>query len=148
MKKYIMCSLLVFFGVLTTKAQDISKKEVPSLILNNFQNSFPKAKDIEWDKKRDHYKVEFEIGYINNDHSAWYSNEGQLLRHKEEISKRDLPDAVYEIIKKDYQWYMITDVERITEDQEITYKVELKSFTEEWEIIYDKSGKVLHKKRD
>lgn len=148
MKKMTFFHLLLLFNILTLGAQDLSKKEVPSVILNNFQNSFPKASDIEWEKKGDHYKVDFEIGFRNNDHTAWYNSEGELLHHKEEISRRDLPEAVYSVIKENYKWYIIKDIERITKNREITYKVELKSIREEWDIVFDEAGEIINKRRD
>lgn len=148
MKKIIIYSFLLIFGVLPLTAQDLSKNEVPSIILNNFQSTFPDASDIEWKKKGEQYKVEFEIGYWNEDRSAWYNKEGKLLRHVQDISKKHLPDIVYQNINKDYKWYIITDAKRITEGQETTFQVELKSFAKEWEVLYDESGKIISKKRD
>lgn len=146
MKKLILLPLLLL--CFNLPAQDLSKREVPSVILNNFQNIFPKASDVEWEKKGTEYKVEFEIGYWNNDQSAWFDSEGKLLRHKEEISKKDLPKNIYDQIQQDYKWYIISEIERITAEQKTTYQVELKSFTKEWKIIYDESGAILSKHKD
>lgn len=148
MKTSLLISSLLFFITINVFGQDISRREVPSIILNNFQNTFPKAKDIEWEKKGDHYKVEFEIGFWNDDQTTWYSSEGQLLRHQEEISKKELPDLIRSTIDKDYRWYLITDVARITKEQSTHYQVELKSFTKEWKLLFDESGKILYQKPD
>ncbi len=148
MKKYVIYSFVFFFGVFSLPAQDLYESEVPSVILNNFQSTFPDASDVEWEKKEDQYEVEFEIGYWFDDHVAWYDSEGKLLRHQQEISKKDIPESVYKNIKKDYKWYVITDTKRITQGEEITYRVELRSFIKEWEVLYSETGEVLGKRRD
>lgn len=148
MKKYTTYIFLFLLSIFSLQAQDLSKKDVPSVILNNFQNAFPNACDIEWEKKGEKYKVEFEIGHRNEDRSAWYDNEGQLLKLQQEISKKDLPEVISDNINKDYRWYIITDAERVTEGEEITYRVEVRSLTKEWEILYSQSGRVISKKRD
>jgi len=147
MKKYFLTIGLCFISF-SFFAQDISPKEVPSVIRHNFQSSFPKASDIEWEIENGFYKVEFEIGLWNNDHSIWYDNEGNLIRHKKDISKSDLPDAIRSLIKENYRWYWLKDVEQITEGDELTYKVELKSLTDEWDVIFDPAGTVISKIRD
>lgn len=148
MKKHVVYSSLLLFAVFTLQAQDLSRSEVPSVILNNFQSTFPKAADVEWEKKGENYQVEFEVGSWKEDRQALYNQEGKLLCHVQEISRKYLPEAVYEAIKKDYKWYVITDVKRITEGQKITFQVELKSFTKEWEVGYNESGEILSRKRN
>lgn len=148
MKTIGIFALLAWLVSFQAGAQDISKQQVPAVILNNFQKSFPKATDIEWKKQNDLYKVEFEIGFWNDDRSAWYTTEGDLIRFKEDIAKKDLPAAVLAAIEKDYKNYWVKDAERITEKNKKTYKVELRSFTEEWNIIFDESGNELSKVAD
>lgn len=148
MKKYLFSALMLLITFATVTGQDIPKRNVPSVILNSFQKSFPNAKDVEWEKNGDVYKVEFETGTFRNDHSAWYDAGGELIRHKQEISKKDLPKVVLAAIKKDYSGYSVKDVEKITERSQVSYKMEIKSFTEDWDLIYDASGKLLSKKAD
>lgn len=147
MKKIIdICFIFMFCSALN--AQSLSKKDMFSVILNNFQTAFPNATDVKWKKKDDQYKVEFEIGVWKNDHSAWYDLEGKLLRHEEEITKKNLPQKILEDLKKNYRWYWISEIEKITHENQTTYKVELDSFTKEWEIYYDENGNMLKKIRD
>lgn len=148
MKKCIVFSIGLFMGVCSVFGQDISQNQVPSVIVNKFQNTFPESKDVEWEKKEENYKVEFEIGFWNDDHSAWYSKEGELMKQKEEISKKKLPEEVYAVLKKDYKWYWIKDVEKITEKDQVNYAVEVKSIMKEWDIVFDESGEILSKKAD
>lgn len=149
MKSIFLATALTIFS-LTNKAtaQEMPQSQVPSIIVNNFQKQFPKAFDVEWELKGNLYQVEYEIGVLGSDHEAWYNQTGKLVKHKEEIGKKDLPQKVLSSINKSFSLYRIDDVKKITETNSVTYTLELKSFTEEWKVAYDKNGKLLHKIAD
>lgn len=137
----------VLMGYGTTFAQKIPQSQVPSLVINQFSKTFPKASDIEWKIKDDKYKVEFETGW-SKDHEAWFDQSGKLLAHQEEISKRAIPQAVQHTIKKDYHGYRIDDVKKITSGSVIQYQIELKSLTQEWKLRFDENGNLLQQNPD
>ena len=149
MKKiFLMSSLVLLFFANTTSAQDLKQSQVPSLIVNSFQKTFPKAYEVEWELKGENYKVEFETGLLGKDHEVWYSKTGKLIRHKKEISKSDLPQKVLAKVKKDFHLYRIDDVEEIIQDNNTIYKIELKSSSNDWKVMIDKKGNVLSKVLD
>lgn len=131
----------------TAFGQDIPQSQVPSVIVNNFQQTFPKAYDVEWELDAEHYKVEFETGY-GTDHEVWFDKTGKQTRHIEEISKSNLPQKVLDKISTDFGGYRVEDVKKITKESKTIYKLELKSFTEEWEVVFDSEGNVLSKVAD
>src|SRR5699024_6696468 len=69
MKKVVLCLVVFAIVCVTSKAvaQDIPQNQVPSVILNHFQQNFSKASDVEWEKDWDNYKVEFETGMFGSD---------------------------------------------------------------------------------
>lgn len=149
MKKHFIFGLaaaLFFTG--TAVAQDIPQSQVPTGIVSNFQKAFPDAMDVEWEMDGNLYKVEFEIGMRQLDHDAWYDDAGKLLKHQEEISKNSLPKQVTAGVKQEFKGYRIEDVEKITEGDKVTYKLEVKSSMEEWKLTLDSNGKVLTKVAD
>lgn len=139
MKTIIFAICMAGASVVAT-AQDISQSEVPSVVLNAFQSKFPKAVDVEWELKGDLYKVEFEIGRY--DHDLWIDKNGNVKKHKEEISKSDLPAAIAEKIQTDYKEYRIDDVERIESEGKVTYKVELDGKRGDLEVYFAADGTV------
>lgn len=147
-KNIVMSTLALSLFVTNTFAQDIPQSKVPSLVVNNFQQLFPKAFDVEWKLDGEMYKVEFETGLLNSDHDAWYNNVGKLVKHKEEISKNDLPQKVLIKINLDYSGYTIDDVEKITEGENTIYTLELKKNKEEWKLAFAPDGTVLSKIAD
>lgn len=149
MKKiFLIATIALSYCTTTSYAQDVSQSQIPSLIINNFQKTFPKAFDIEWEMDGENYKVEFEIGFLGKDHDVWFNKAGKIIRHKEEISDSDLPQKVKSKISSEFGSYRVDDVKKLTENNKTTYTLELKSFSEEWKIAFDASGNIISKIAD
>lgn len=149
MNQKIILGMVVFITFISFSfGQKMPQRNVPSVIVNSFQHDFPKAKDIEWKKKDTVYQVEFEIGWRDRDHKIWYNTSGKILRHKQEISKKDLPDKVSEKLSAEYKWYRIKDVKKIETPEEILYTLEAQSITEEWKLTLDEEGNILGRVAD
>ena len=148
MKKQVLL-LGTLLGIqLLGHGQDIPQSEVPSVIVNQFNVQFPKATDIEWELDGHHYQVEFETG-CNIAHTVWYDREGKMAKHKEDVTTEDLSNAVVQTINSEFNTYTLDDIERITENGKVVYRIELNSMThQDWEVILDEDGKVLSKKVD
>ncbi|MBT2162307.1 PepSY-like domain-containing protein [Zobellia barbeyronii] len=130
------------------QAQDIPQSQVPSIIVNKFNKEFPKASDIEWEMDGNLYNVDFEMGW-NKDHDVWYNAEGDVVKHKEEIAKSELPKAVKDRIKTDFKGYSVDDLERITDNDKVVYKLELDALTQQdWDAIIDADGNLISKIED
>lgn len=143
--------LIIAFGLLlahgTGLAQNIPQSQVPSLVLNNFKQSFPRAYDVEWEIKNNEYRVEFEMKG-SKDHEVWYDNSGRLLKHKEDIAKRKIPAAILSVIKNDFNGYRIEDAKKITTGSTIQYSMELKTLKQEWKVFFDEKGAILKQYAD
>lgn len=148
MKNLILTISILGLSITNISAQDIRQSEVPSVILNHFQKSFPKAADIDWEIKGNYYEVEFETGLLGDDHKILYSRDGKLVRHEEEISKSNLPKTVLASIKRSFNGYRTDDIKKITEGGKVIYNVELKSNSQEWKVVFDAQGRILQKKED
>ncbi|WP_411811257.1 PepSY-like domain-containing protein [Chryseobacterium scophthalmum] len=148
MKNLILTISILGLSITNISAQDIRQSEVPSVILNHFQKSFPKAADIDWEIKGNYYEVEFETGFLGDDHKILYSRDGKLVRHEEEISKSNLPKTVLASIKRSFNGYRTNDIKKITEGGKVIYNVELKNYSQEWKVVFDEQGRILQKKED
>lgn len=148
MKNLIVAISILGLSFNQISAQDIHQNEVPSVILNHFQKSFPKASDIDWEIKGNLYEVEFETGFLGDDHKVLYSRDGKMVFHEEEITKNNLPKSVLATINKYYSGYKVDDVKRISDNGKTMYKAELKNYSTEWKIVFDAQGKILQKKED
>lgn len=132
----------ILIGTTSLFAQDVPESQVPSVILNTFKKEFPKASDIEWELEGELYNVDFEIGYFT-DYEAWFDASGKLIRYSEEISKKDLPKAVKNSVKSQFKGYRIDDVEKFTENNVETYRIEIEKGNDERYILFSKDGKLI-----
>lgn len=140
MKKTLFLAAGLFYSVFSF-AQDIPANEVPSIVLNTFKKTFPKALDVEWELKTNLYKAEFEIN--RKDQEVWINNEGNVIKLKQDILAKDLPKEVTASISSSYKGYRIDDVEKIQKGSITSYKVELKKGLTEQDVYFDASGKVV-----
>ncbi|PVX49298.1 putative PepSY-like beta-lactamase-inhibitor [Balneicella halophila] len=120
-------------------AQDLPQSQVPSVVVNQFNNDFPKAKDVDWELKNNVYNVEFEQGW-DKDFEAWYSADGKQIKLEEDLTKRELPKAVIATIEKEYPSFKLDDIEKITEAQKVTYKVEIENKSMEKTLFINENG--------
>ncbi|NIJ44193.1 hypothetical protein FHR24_000632 [Wenyingzhuangia heitensis] len=142
----LIATTLLTFGF--TQAQDLFTSEIPSVILNNFNLKYPKARDVEWERKGTNYEVEFETNW-NKDHEIWYSATGEIVKHKEDISKKELPEKIQNKINIDFKGYYINDVERVVAYNKTHYKMDVNALLKDnWEIVIDQNGEILSKNRN
>lgn len=147
MKKQIfIIGVLAIFSA--TYAQDLPQSSVPSVIVNQFNRHFPKATDVDWEMKDNLYNVEFETGW-NVDHEVWYNAKGEVIKHKEDIAESKLPKAVKNSIQSQFKGYTIDDLEQISEQGKVVYKMELNSLLkQDWNVVIDAKGTILNKIAD
>ncbi len=129
-------------------AQNIHPSQAPAVVVNAFQQQYPKATDVEWEKKGVNYEVEFEVGVADKDHTVLIDPTGKMISHKQDISKTELPTAVLNAISKEFPEYKTDDVEKIEAAGITTYRLELKKKPEEWKVVFDENGKLLEKTAD
>ncbi len=141
MKKYKLLILLLILGN-TLFAQNISVRKLPSVVINQFNIDFPKAKDVEWELKGKTYKVEFEQRW-GRDIEAWYSAKGELIKLKEELTKKELPRSILSVIAEEYPNYRLDDIERITYKNEKKYKVEIEKRNKELVLFFNNNGVLI-----
>lgn len=146
-RNVIIISLGLLLAHGTGFAQNIPQSQVPSLVLNHFSQTFPKAYDVEWEIKNNQYRVEFEMK-SSKDHEIWYDHSGKLLKHTEEIAIRKLPAAIQSSAKSKFNGYRMEDAKKITSGSEVQYSVELKSLRQEWKVFFSEAGAVLQQYAD
>jgi len=117
---------------------DIPASKVPSVVKNAFEQQYNQPTEVEWEKDKKNFKVEFEL--TNIDHTALYSQEGQLLMAKQDIPEVELPARVAEKIVLDYPDYQIDDVEKIEIDGRVLYQVELEGSIRDRKLVYTPDG--------
>lgn len=149
MRKLLLGLMIVFLTDLSVVAQTVQVRGVPAVVLNAFQQQFPKARQAEWEKKKDgNFEVEFDVGLISRDHKAVISPEGKVIRYEEELASYSLPDAIKTQIKTEFAGYRTGDVKKIEVGGKITYDVELDSRSGDLKVEFDSNGKIIKERMD
>lgn len=145
--KNLKIAALLLVATATVSAQDLKMDEVPATLQNTFSKSFSNTNDVEWEKKGDHFKVEFEINKM--DHDIWYDGDGNVMKSKMEIAESDLPSAIATAVKNEYADYKIDSVEVYEQEGTKSYKIEIeKGWFNERELTIDASGKIVSDIKD
>lgn len=144
----ISLSVVALAMSLASCAQNIPQRQVPAVVLSTFQKLFPKASDVEWEKKANLYEVEFETGLTSRDHKMLIDSLGKVTYHQSEIAENELPDSVKNVIASQFAGYALDDVEKIESNGVVTYHVELKKKREEWQVTFSTDGKIISKVAD
>lgn len=144
--KNVLAALFVVVGFIGSCAQDIPQKEVPSVVLNAFMTGYPQATDVEWERRGDVYNVEFEIG--KTDHEAWYDAAGKLLKQQADVRLDALPTPVLAAVKKDFADYTLDDAEKVEENGQIFYLIELEGSPNDRILHVSPEGNILENKID
>ncbi|MDO1449424.1 PepSY-like domain-containing protein [Rhodocytophaga aerolata] len=141
--KSIVALTVMFNTIFGSYGQDIPESQVPSVVKNTFLTSFTATTDVEWEKEKDLYVVEFEINTV--DHKAYIDANGKLLKVKADMPVDQLPQAVKAAIEKDYPGYTTDEAESIKQSGVTTYRVEVEKGLVEYKVIYSAEGKLLEK---
>lgn len=119
-------------------AQDLPASRVPSAVTDAFAQEFTNPTDVDWEKEKKNFEVEFELEGV--DHKALFSPEGKLLMTKRDLRERDLPTAISHKIAADYSRYTIDDVDQVTAEGKTYYQVELDGTFRDRKVVYTEDG--------
>ncbi|MDZ4793307.1 MAG: hypothetical protein SGI83_03430 [Bacteroidota bacterium] len=143
MKKMIV-TLAIAVSTLSAFASD---ENVNQKVLEAFNTEFTSAKEVEWTVGTDYYKATF--NYNGKYVFAFYNDNGELLGLTRYIQPADLPLALQNNLKKNYEGFWVSDLFESSKHNETNYyitlenadtKIVLKSSNNEWNA-YSKSKK-------
>ena len=135
MKNLIILVLGLLFSASTLKAT-----EVPDVIEKAFQQKFPTAKKVKWEKEKSN---DYEVSFVLNDKevSALYSPDGQLKEKETEISISEIPKVVVDALNKKYPNVKIDEASKIERaDNSIVYETEVKINKKKTDLLFDQNG--------
>ena len=140
MKKAIILVLSLAMVFTACEENDIQNNDIPSVVLNAFTEKFSNATHVEWEKIGEEYEVEFDLEAI--DYEAIIQADGTILKYKNDISFKALPEAIKETIIANYNKTKIDEVDEIHIGETIYYQVEFEAEPIDNKIIFEKSGQV------
>lgn len=107
MKKLLTVSLLFLFNALAFG----QKSAFPQEIINHFTSTYPNAQVKDWDKESNGtYNVEFRNA--GKKYEAYYAADNSWVRTERDISRREVPQAVWNTLSKsEYASWKVDDIE-------------------------------------
>lgn len=139
--KLMLTAGLIAGTALAGFGQDLKTKDVPEAAKLAFKKNFPKAKDIEWERAGDDYKVDFEIAHV--DYTTIFTPDGKTVMSQKEVAPATLPKSIAADIRAKYPQARIDDVEQINTGGKISYKIDLDG-TPDATLYYSAGGKFIN----
>src|ERR1041385_2918675 len=145
--RLVIASLLLVVtcqGQSFTKETPIAESSVPKTVLQTFKSAYPTAKirgcrRVEIDGTT-FYKIETREGASHRYFS--YSPSGELKKTEDVIAADDLPAGAQQSIHEKYADAPITFAAKITQGDQIAYRVNVKSHDKMFKLELDAEGKI------
>jgi len=142
-------SLLGLTAIAQEKEKKITAKEVPALVIENFNRAYPKAiirgYASEMEGGKQYYEIESREGTTRRD--VLYNPDGTVAEIEESIDPNKLPSAALQAIKQKYPRAVITLAERTTVGDKVTYEVSAREGRKRFTMEFDSDGKVIQKNK-
>lgn len=120
------------------------KENVPEKVITSFEQKFPDAKKVKWEKENDtHWEAEFKLN--GKEYSSNFDNKGNWLETDYEVEINDIPAAVKSTLDNEFLGFEIEEAEVLETAEGTVYKFEIEKDETEMEVVIDPSGKVVKK---
>lgn len=126
-------------------AQGHSELEVPEAVKSAFFQKFPAAKKVSWDMESGtEWEAEFKLK--GNKYSANFLADGTWQETEHKIKKAAIPEVTKQTLAKDFSGYKIVGAEISERTNGSACEVVVEKREEEWELVFDRNGKLVEKK--
>lgn len=118
--------------------------DVPAAVKSDFEQKYPAANDVEWEKDGDEYKVDFRINGEKN--TLKYGEDNNLKQSEIRIDKSALPAAVVKAVESQYSGYTIEKADEINKvGKGKQYEVEVKKGDKVLDVHFTPNGEIIKK---
>jgi hypothetical protein len=131
--KKMMLALAITISTFSAFAVE---EKVSTKVLNAFKVEFNTAKDVEWSVGSTYYMATFT--YNDKYVFAYYNVDGVLLGLSHYISPAELPMALQNSLKKDYNDFWVSDLFEVVKNGKTEYYVTLENADKK--IVLQSSG--------
>jgi hypothetical protein len=137
MKKYFFVAMALVCAYATCFAQS----KIPTAVITAFQQKFPNAAQIKWEKENDHiYEAAFE--YMSEHLSSNFSEAGAWLETERPLFFNQLPENVQQAFRDAHKGAILKEVAKIERaDGSFLFEVEFKKGLKSIEVLYTPEGK-------
>lgn len=145
MKNVVVLFALSVMFVSPACTQNSTAAEVPEAVKTAFQEKFPAAKKIQWEKEADdEWEAEFKLA--GEKYSANFSSTGEWTETEHEIKESDIPENIKSILDENFSDYDIEDAEMAESSSGTSYEFEIEADGEEFDVVIDTQGQLTQTK--
>jgi hypothetical protein len=149
--KTLIFTLIISLAFLEANSQENSIKprqnfNVPEVVKKTFATKFPNATNVKWGAAKD---SKYEADFTLNKHevSAFFNPKGILVKTDTELNEAELPKTIKAYLSNSFKGYKISEIDKLEIKGKTTYKMEAKNDKFEYDLEFDKNGKVLLKEK-
>jgi len=140
-----ICIVALLATIICAHEQSIQKKDVPNVVIQSFQGSYPKAIIKGFSKELKEGSVLYEIesveGKIHRD--ITYASDGSLISIEESFPCKNLPKAVQTTISHKYPKAKIHICEKVTKSSTIQFEILLRQESGKVEVLLNPDGTIV-----
>jgi len=138
-----MQNIICFFLLIFLSSCGVSEGQIPEAAKKNFQKKYPKENSPKWEKDdKGNYEAHFKKD--GEGYRADFDDNGNWIETENSIKYKNLPDAVKDAIKRDYDKDDIVEVERVESAKKgLFYDVEFKEKGKKHDVEYNSSGVII-----
>lgn len=120
------------------------KKDVPAKIKTAFEQKFPKATKVKWDKEKEaEWEAEFKMN--GQEYSANFNSDGSWKETEYEIEKSAIPKKVKQTLNNEFAGYDIEETEISETTDEKVYEFALEKDETDIEVAISPDGRLVKK---
>jgi len=121
-----------------------SNSQVPGKVKTAFDQKFPNAKKVKWDKENSsEWEAEFKMN--GKEYSANFASDGTWKETEYEIKRSDIPAAVKQTLDSDFAAYDLEEAEISETANGRVYEFDLEKDETDMEVAISPDGKVVKK---
>lgn len=147
MKNVALIIALAIAVSLQSCAQNKDDGKAPEKVKAAFNQKFPKAKKVEWEKENEaEWEAEFKMD--GKEYSANFSADGEWVETEYEIKESQIPENILAILNSNFTDYEIEGAEIAETAAGKSYEFEIEQDEDEFEVVIDAKGNLTKKKSE
>lgn len=129
--------------------EETSEIAIPQAVLDHFNKTFPGATINESAGEMEEGKQCYEISCVwkGKRMDVLFDESGSVIAKETIISKKELPPAVADKLKREYGRFLISTIESVEEDGAVLYEIKVSRGDEAYELVFSKEGDLKKKEQ-
>lgn len=143
--KKILVAAIAIIGLTTAAFATDGNRKASYWVLEQFNNTYASATDVNWNVTADFAKATFLLDGIRVE--AFYGHDGNFIGQSKAVSTQSLPFNAQRSLKKKYSGYMVKETIEFSNASDVDFFVSLENATEKLILKISRNGEISEYKR-